>query len=148
MNERGFAVVAALDPYHLLVCTLVTILMQGLFFVLAAALRFDLVTDLAGGEARLAPERRCGAVWRVAVACTVPIDHTRQCGAALGMDDSSERDPCAFTRRACCTQFSSARPSARCRTLCADQKLVQGPISSCSLSSRCRWAPLTTCARY
>lgn len=50
MNERGFAVVAALDPYHLLVCTLVTILMQGLFFVLAAALRFDLVTDLAGGS--------------------------------------------------------------------------------------------------
>ena len=37
------------SPYHLLVCGVVTACMQGLFFLIAATLRFDIVTDLAGG---------------------------------------------------------------------------------------------------
>ena len=38
------------DDKNLLICALVTIVMQTLFFIIAATFKFDKVTDFAGGS--------------------------------------------------------------------------------------------------
>jgi hypothetical protein len=95
------ALVASWDPYHLLVCTLVTVLMQGSFFVIAAALRVDLVTDLAGGKSHRARVGQCGEA-SPALCHTTTRANVAPLWALMRLNGEC--------------QLGGGRPSASCRT--------------------------------
>ena len=42
--------VVIIEEYHLALCAIVTLIMQSLFFLIAATCKFDKVTDFAGGS--------------------------------------------------------------------------------------------------